>query len=81
MVIPGSTLVPVNSLLPGLTGSETVVSGTTYVNVPSATTVPEATSLCTTCPVQVTGGNAGNKIYGAGSGVIVAVGLAAWAAW
>ncbi len=34
---------PTGSLLPELTGKETVMSGTTYVVIPSATTLPLVT--------------------------------------
>ncbi|KAK0106035.1 hypothetical protein ONS95_004541 [Cadophora gregata] len=40
VVLPGSTLVPVDPFLPALTGSTTVISGQTFVEVANPTTVP-----------------------------------------
>ena len=40
MIISKSTLVPVNSNLPALSGSTTVISSSTYVMVTGKTTIP-----------------------------------------
>ena len=88
MVITGPTLVPVNYHLPGLTGSTTIISSSTYIYVQSATTVPVVMSNETTAPAPEYGGisssvetlSASGQKATLSSGVMLSLHLSSWAA-